>query len=166
VGVEGDAGVHPVRELERGKPRHQELGRVTHGERPGELLDLVVEVDAGGAPHHDLVGLVALEELDGAAAHAGAGGGVPVLMVDNATAVGRAADRDVVELEAIEDRRDRPDHVRGPQDVAAQVQDDLVTLRGPPRRRQPPRALVRESGEILRQRDLAEMPAVVSRPSV
>jgi hypothetical protein len=72
---------------------------------------LVVEVDARRTPHHDLVGLVALEQLERPLRHAFAGGGVALPVMHDAATVRRATDRDVAEPEPIEHRSDGTDHV-------------------------------------------------------
>src|SRR6266516_4093446 len=60
------ARVYSMREGDLGQLGGQELGGVAarHGHLP--LLHLVIEVDARGAPHHDLARRVALEVFDGA----------------------------------------------------------------------------------------------------
>src|SRR5207249_11975269 len=103
----------------------------------------------------------ALEQLDGALVHAVGGRGVAVAVMHDAAAVGRATDGHVVEPEPVEDGGDGADHVRGAQDIAAQVEDDPVRLRLLLGRRQAPRALFGKRGEVLRQRDLTEVLAVV-----
>ena len=128
-----------------------------------EVADLVVEVDARRTPHHDFLGLVALEQLDGAAAHAAGRGGIPLLVMDDAAAVGRTADGDIVEPQAIEDRRDGLNQMRGAQDVASQVEHDGVRLGIARRRREPPGALLGPRGEVVQRRDLAKVPLVVVR---
>src|SRR5262249_54662393 len=118
VVVERDRAIDPVRELYRREAVGQELRRVAHRERPGELLELVVEVHARRAPHDALFRLVALEELDRALVHAAGRRGVAVPVMNDAAAVRGASDRDVVEAEPVEDGGDRANHVRGAQDVA------------------------------------------------
>src|SRR5262249_56286063 len=112
----------PGGEDDAGQVGDEELGGVTHPEGKLDVADLVVEVDARGAPHDDFLGPVALEELDGAPAHARGGAGVAVLVMYDAAAVGRAADGDVVEAEAIKEGGDGLDQVRGAQRVAAEVE--------------------------------------------
>src|SRR5262249_28365677 len=105
---------------------------------------------------------VALEELDGVMAHALTGGRVAVPVMDDAAAVGDTADGHVIEAEAIEEGGHRTDHVRGPQDVAAEVEDDGGRLRiglG----RQAPAPLVRRGHEVVQDLHLAEVLAVVER---
>ena len=139
----------------------QELGGLAERERQREVLDLVVEVDAGRAPHDDLAWREALEELQRPAAHAGGGLGVALPVVDDPAAVAGTAHRDVVQPEPGEDRGHRLHHVRGAQDVAAEVKDDVVVLTARRRWRGPPATLVAPAHEVLRQRDLAEVRAVV-----
>ena len=127
----------------------------------GRVPDLVVEVDARRAPHHDLVGLVPLEELERAVRHPAAGRRVALLVMDDAAAIRRAADGDVVETEPVEDGGDGADHVRGPQHVAAEVQHDRLAPRPGLGGRQAPAPLVRARGEVVEQPDLAEILAVV-----
>ena len=159
--VERDGLVDATRELDRGQAIGQELRRVPDRERPLELLDLVVEEHARRTPHHDLFGLVTLEELDGALVHAARRRGVAVSVVDDAAAVRRATDGDVVEPQPVEDRGDGADHVRGAQDVATEVEHDLVRLGVPLGRLQTPRPLLGQGRQILRQGDLAEVLLVV-----
>src|SRR5215831_16727934 len=99
----------------------------TAGGQPG-LANLVVEVNAGRAPHHHLVGLIALEELEGVIGHAARRRRVALLMVHDAAAVRGSAHRDVVEAETVEDRVYGLNHVRGAENIAAEVEDDLVPL--------------------------------------
>src|SRR4029077_17728200 len=153
--VERHRLVDSVREVDRRQTVGQELGRVAHRERPRELLDLVVEEHARRAPHHYLFRLVALEELDGALVHPARRRSVAVSVVDDATAVGRTADGDVVEPEAVEDRGGRGYHVRGAQHVAAQVEHDLVRLRLLLGGLLAPRPFLRQGGQVFRQEDLA-----------
>jgi hypothetical protein len=110
VVVERHAGLDPTPELELGTTGGQELRRVAHGNGPHEPLDLVVEVDAGRIPHHDLVRLVPLEPLDRAPVHPAGRVGVAQLVVDDAAAVGGSAQGDVVEAEPIEARGHGADH--------------------------------------------------------
>jgi hypothetical protein len=125
------------------------------------VLHLVEEVDARGAPHDDFLGRIALEELDGALAHAAGGGGVPFLVVHDAAAVGRPAHRDVVQAQAIEHGAGGLHHVRGAQHVAAEVEHVLVVLRVLRGRGEPPGALVALRDEVVGERDLAEKALVV-----
>jgi len=83
--------------------------------------------------------------------------------MDDAAAVGGSPDRHVVEPEPVEDRGDRPDHVGGAEDVAAEIEDDLVRLDVAPRRGQTPRPLPGQRGEVVGQRDLTEVLTVVVR---
>ena len=106
-----------------------------HPERELDVVDLVVEVDARRAPHHDLFGLVALEKIEGVAIHSASCRGIAVLMVDDPAAKGRTADCDVVEAEEVEDCGNCLHQVRGTQYVAAQIQHDGVPLGGIARRR-------------------------------
>jgi hypothetical protein len=161
MGVEGDAGVHPVSEPELRKAGGQELRHVTHWKRPLELLDLVVEVDARGAPHHDLGRPVSLEQLDRAVVHPAGRSGVAVLVMHDAAAVRRPPDGDVVEAEAVEDRRRGANHVGVPQYVASKIENDLVRVGVVARRLESPRALLRQGREVVGQPDLAEVPSVV-----
>src|SRR5262249_16749615 len=115
----------------------------------------------GRAPHHDLVGLVALEELEGVIGHGACGRRVALLMVHDATAIGGPAHRDVVEAEAIEDRIHRLDHVRGAEDVAAEVEHDLVPLALRGRRGEAPRRLARHVEQIAGDGDVVEVALVV-----
>src|SRR5262245_39542877 len=161
VVVQGDRLVDPVRELHRREAVGQELRRVAHREPPRELLDLVVEEHARRTPHDDLFRLVALEKLDRALVHAAGRRGVAVPVMNDAAAVRWAADRDVVEAEPIGDGGDRANHVRGAQDVAAEVEHDLVRLSVALGRGQTPRALLGQGRQVLGERDLAEVLLVV-----
>ncbi|HVN40081.1 MAG TPA: hypothetical protein VMW19_18095 [Myxococcota bacterium] len=134
---------------------------MANAERELDVTDLVVEVDARGTPHHDLFRPVALEELDGALAHARSRGGVALLVVDDSAAVARAADGYVVEAEPVEDRRDGLHEVRRPQHVAAEVEHDRAGRRVAVRNAEIPRALVAPRGQIVERLDLAEVALVV-----
>ena len=76
-------------------------------------------------------------------------------MLDDAAAVGGAAHGDVVEAEPVEDGGDGADHVRGAEHVAAEVEDDVVVLAFARRGGQPPRALLRQGGQVLGKEHLA-----------
>src|SRR3990172_3756004 len=99
---------------------------MTDLERKPGLSNFVVEIDARRAPHHDLFGLIALEELDGVIRHAAGRDRIALLMVDDPAAVRRAAPPDVVEPQAIEDRGEGMNNVGGAEDIAAKVEDDPV----------------------------------------
>lgn len=105
--VERRASLDPTRELELGKTGGPEVRRVAHGNGPREPLDLVVEVDAGRTPHHDLCRLVPLEPFDRAPVHPAGRVGVALLVVDDAAAVGGTAQGDVVEAEPVPRSRKR-----------------------------------------------------------
>ena len=160
-------GVHRDRALDAGGELHarhlgqQELRGVTHAVGDFRVQDFVVEVDARRAPHHDLVGLVALEELERAPGHAIARRRVALLVVHDAAAVGRAADGHVIEAEAVEDGGDRADHMRSPQHVAAEIEDDRLARGRRLGRRQPPRSLVGARREVVGEFDLPEVLSVV-----
>src|SRR5882724_8497478 len=158
--VERDRRVYRTAELDLRELRQEELSGVAHLEGKRGLSHLIVEVDAGGTPHHDLFGLVALEELDGVVGHAAGRRRVALLVVDDAAAVGGAAHRHVVESQAVEDGGDGVDHMRRPEDIAAEVENDPVALilRG---RGGVPLHLARHVGEVAHDRDLVEITFVV-----
>src|SRR3990172_12444612 len=97
---------------------------MTDLERKPGLSNFVVEIDARRAPHHDLFGLIALEELDGVIRHAAGRDRIALLMVDDPAAVRRAAHRDIVEPEAVEDRDDGLNHVGSAEDIAPEGEHD------------------------------------------
>ena len=79
----------------------------------------------------------------------------------DAAAVRRPAHGDVVEPEAVEHGGDGLDHVRGPEHVAAQIEDDVVSSARAGGGSEPPASLAGRGHEVLGQRDLAEVLAVV-----
>lgn len=82
---------------------------------------------------------------------------LPVVL--DTASVRRPARGDIIEPEPVEDGRGL-DHVRGPQRVAAEIEDDVVAL-AVPRELEEPGALVRLRDEVLGQPDLAEAPGIV-----
>jgi hypothetical protein len=143
--------------------RDEELGGVPDPERELEVTDLVVEVDARGAPHHDFFGPIALEQLYGASVHASGGASISLLMVNDAAAICRPPDGYVVEAEEIEDGRDGLHEMRSAKHVAAEVQHDGMGLRVSRRHGQPPGAILGSGREIVKSVDLAEVLLVVER---
>jgi hypothetical protein len=124
------------------------------------LKHLVVELNARGTPHHHLARGHALEQLHGVIGVPLTRGLLPTPMVLDATAVGRPARRHVVEPESVEDGRHCLDQVRGPEYVAAQVQDHVVALTVA-RGLEQPRALFLLGEKVVSEFDLSEVLAVV-----
>jgi hypothetical protein len=155
VRVQRDARVYAMREGHLGQLRGQKLGGMPARHRHFPLLDLIIEINARGAPHHDLARRVALEVLDRAQVDVFRRLGVAGPVLDDAAAVGRAAHGDVVEAEPVEDGGDGANHVRRPEDVAAEVEDDVVVLSLAWRGGQPPRALFGQGREVLGKQHLA-----------
>jgi len=155
MGMERDARFHSMREGDLGQLRCQKLGGMPARHGHLSLLHLVVEVDARGAPHHDLARRVALEVLDRAQVDVLGRLRVAAPVLNDAAAVGGAAHGDVVEAEPVEDGGDRADHVRCAEDVAAEVEDDVVVLALARRSGQPPRTLLGHGGQVLGEQHLA-----------
>jgi len=160
--VEGHGRLHPPREREPAalQALGQELGRVPLGEGQLGLQHLVVELDARRAPHHHLARGHPLEQLDGVLRVALTRGLLAAPVVLDPAAIRRSAGRHPVEPQPVEDGRGRLDHVRGPQHVAAEVEDDVVAF-PVARGREEPRALALLREEIVGEPDLAEVPRVV-----
>jgi hypothetical protein len=148
-------------EGDAGQLRDEKLSGVAHPERELDVADLVVEVDAGRAPHDDFFGLIALEQIDSMPVHAGSGGGVPMLVVDDAAAIGWTTNGDVVEAEEVEDRSHGLHQMRRTEHVTAEVEHDGMGLPLARRRSQPPRAVLGPRRQVLERGDLPEVALVV-----
>jgi hypothetical protein len=125
--------------------------------KPG-LSNFIIDIDAGRAPHNNLFGLIALEELDGVIRHAAGRGRIVLLMVDDPPAVRRATYRDVVEPEAVENCGDGLNHVEGAEDIATEVENDPVALAVLRQGGRTPLRLLRHVGQVADDRDLVTLP--------
>ena len=125
---------HPA--LDRRHERHavqvtrDERGHVLVGKRDVVLLldHVVVVLVAGRTPHEHLLRPIGGEVTEAARRVAARGFTRPVHVVDDPAAVRRTTDRVEVEPHRLQHRGDRRHEVGGAQDVAAQIEEQVLGL--------------------------------------